>query len=102
MITPVVRVYGVADQFDLEFTYTDNNRWVVSIPTDTSDGIYACEIYAEDAAGGMDVWTGVLYVHNGSAHLKFVGKGKAVQFFADGLKTKFKSGSLLKYCGGEC
>lgn len=104
MIVPVVRVYGIADQFSLEFENVDGNDWDVRVPIDTVDGIYACEIYAVDIAGGTDVWTGLLYVHNGSACLRFVGKGRAVEFFADGLKTQFVGSGvqLVYYNGGGC
>lgn len=65
----IIRVWGRADRFDIEFSRIDINRddqWEVSIPPDLSDGQYAVEIHAINRAGYTDFWTGILYMANGN------------------------------------
>lgn len=65
----IVRVYGKADNFDLEFTPTGGNEWECTIPPDMTDGQYATEIYALDSEGYFAYWTGILYMLKGRVHL---------------------------------
>lgn len=57
-----VRMWGRADAFDLTFERTAGGDWQASVPADLTDGRYACEIWAESAAGEQAYWTGTLYM----------------------------------------
>ena len=42
----IIRVWGMADSFDIEFTRTGGTSWKCEVPPDTSDGVYAVTLYA--------------------------------------------------------
>jgi len=68
----IVRVWGRADSFDIEFERIEGTfRWKCSVPPDTSDGIYAVEIWAVNEIGQMVYYTAELYMCGGVCHLKF-------------------------------
>ena len=69
MVNKIERVWGVADQHDLELTKTIENEWQTSLPLDLSDGWYATILYAEDTKGKIGSWHGILYVADGFSHL---------------------------------
>lgn len=66
---PVVRLYGHADLFDIEFTNKGGTRWECEVPPDVSDGVYAVELWAIDSEGNSAYWTGELFMTNGVCHL---------------------------------
>ncbi len=66
----IVRVWGKADSFDIEFTYEEGIRWECSVPPDISDGVYAAEIYAMNTLGETAHWCGELFMCNGICHLE--------------------------------
>lgn len=68
----VVRVWGTADQFDLEFYRTEGNQWAAPVVTDLDDGQYAVQIFAQNEWGGIGVYTGVLYLCDGASCLHIV------------------------------
>ena len=65
----IVRLYGHADLFDIEFVNKGGARWECEVPPDVSDGVYAVERWAINAEGVTAYWTGELYMTNGVCHL---------------------------------
>ena len=68
----IVRVWGRADRYDLNFHKGVDGSWNTVVPPDLTDGQYATEIHAIDESNMVAIWTGILYMHNGRAclHLK--------------------------------
>lgn len=60
----VVRLWGKADSFDIEFT-KDGDKWTVDIPPDMTDGVYAVQLTAVDENGDEAYWVGELYMVDG-------------------------------------
>ena len=60
----VIRVFGRADSFDIEFT-KNGDKWEVDIPPDMIDGVYAVQLTAIDKSGVHAYWVGELYMTNG-------------------------------------
>ena len=71
-----VRVWGKADNFDIELTFIGYTRdgtgelWQCEVSADVQDGQYACEIWAINEAGKTAYWTGILYMVNGVCHME--------------------------------
>ncbi len=65
----IMRVWGKADEFDLEFRPV-GKHWEVSVPPDLSDGQYAVIIYAIATNSELGMWTGILYMSGGVGCLK--------------------------------
>lgn len=65
----VIRVFGRADSYDIEFT-PKGDKWVVDIPPDMTDGVYACQLTAIDSNGESAYWVGELYMVDGVCCLK--------------------------------
>ena len=53
----ILRVWGRADGFDLEFKKT-GELWDCTVPPDTKDGQYAVEIHGINEFGQTAYWTG--------------------------------------------
>lgn len=66
----IIRVWGTADTFDIEFTFISGIEWKCSIPPDTADGVYAVELFAMNELQETTHWTGELFMCNGVCHLK--------------------------------
>ncbi|MGN1418141.1 MAG: PF13754 domain-containing protein [Acutalibacteraceae bacterium] len=67
----ILRVWGKADNFDIEFTHEGGIRWKCFVPPDTKDGQYAVEIWAINEFGELGYWTGELFMSSGVCCLKF-------------------------------
>ena len=67
----ITRVYGKADNFELEFKL-DGGVWNAAVPADLSDGKYVCEFWAVDSYGYTSYYTGILYMFDGKAVLELV------------------------------
>lgn len=65
----IVRVWGYADTFEIEFYKGKDNRWYANVPPDIVDGQYAVGIYALNNVGEQTYWAGILYMHSGRACL---------------------------------
>lgn len=65
----VIRVFGKADAFDIEFS-RKGEKWTVDIPPDMTDGVYAVQLTAIDSVGESAYWTGELYMVDGVCCLK--------------------------------
>ncbi len=60
----IIRVWGMADNIELELKKTDG-RWICNLPPDLVDGQYAVQLFAMRGNGSVGMWTGMLYVTNG-------------------------------------
>lgn len=67
----IVRVWGHADDFDIEFDRGAEHIWKCSVPPDTEDGIYAVEIWARNEFGQTAYTTAELYMCDKVCHIKF-------------------------------
>lgn len=70
----IVRVWGKADNFDIEFKKSEKSggKWLCAIPPDTKDGQYATEIFGINEYGEKAYWTGILYMCGGVCHLEIM------------------------------
>lgn len=68
----IIRVWGKADSFDIEFVHIKGDIWSCEIPPDTKDGQYAVEIQAVNEYGETAYWTGTLYMCGGVCHLEII------------------------------
>ena len=66
----IVRVWGSADSFDIEFRKGRGDKWFCLVPPDTADGIYAVEIWALNEHHETAYYTAELYMCNGICHLR--------------------------------
>ena len=83
----VARVYGKADDFDIEFV-RKGRRWAVEVPPDLSDGRYVVRITAVDFAGNSCHRIGELYMMNGVCHMEIKRKLTGCFFSAQGYRMK--------------
>lgn len=67
----VIRVWGKADNFDIEFKHMGGTKWQCDVPPDMKDGQYAVELRAMNEQFEQTYWTGFLYMCNGVCHVKF-------------------------------
>lgn len=66
MAVEVIRLWGTADKFDIEFKKNSSTgRWDVTIPADLEDGHYVVELFAMNKYGETGYWTGVLFMLQG-------------------------------------
>ena len=63
-MSSAVKVWGHADQYNLILRQVEGGDWQASVPADLTDGQYACEFWAENAAAEQTYWSGVLYMQN--------------------------------------
>jgi hypothetical protein len=90
----VIRVYGKADSYDIEFT-PNGDKWEVDIPPDMTDGVYACQLTAIDELGECAYWVGELYMVGGVCCLKineipYKGQLKPKEYGVELQKRKYK------------
>lgn len=65
----IVRLFGKADNFDVEFTRDEKSGWwYCYAPADTKDGQYAAQFCAVNEYGETAYWTGELFMCNGVCH----------------------------------
>lgn len=70
MAVEIIRLWGTADQFDIEFKKNNyTGRWDTTIPADLEDGHYVVELYAMNKFGEVGYWTGVLFMLQGRPHI---------------------------------
>ncbi len=65
----VVRLFGKADNFNIEFS-RKGRVWKTDIPPDMTDGVYAVQLTAVDELGETAYWVGELFMCSGVCHLK--------------------------------
>lgn len=104
----ITRVYGKADNFELEFTW-DGSVWNAAVPADLSDGKYVCEFYAVDNYGFTSYYTGILYMFDGKAVIELSKDDIYIGFYADDISLSshediglnLLSDVFLDYIGSE-
>lgn len=84
----VIRVYGKADSYDIEFT-PNGDKWEVDVPPDMTDGVYAVQLTAIDELGDYAYWVGELYMVGGVCHLKINELPYRVRTKPKGYETEF-------------
>lgn len=67
----IIRLYGKADSYSIEFTNMGGGIWQTNIPPDLTDGQYAVTLTALNEAGEQSTWTGILYMCEGVCCMKF-------------------------------
>lgn len=87
---PIVRLYGHADSFDIEFSQTSGGTWQCEVPPDTEDGVYAVELWAVNADGLTAYWTGELWMSRGICHLVIHKPRHAIRFICPRLKMQMQ------------
>ncbi len=87
---PIIRLFGHADNFDIEFTHKGGTTWLCEVPPDTSDGVYAVELWAVNELNEVGYWTGELYMCNGACHLKIERPKYGVWFKPSSLSFDFE------------
>lgn len=60
----VIRVFGKADSYDIEFT-PNGGEWIVDVPPDMTDGVYAVQLTAIDINAVHAYSVGELYMVKG-------------------------------------
>ena len=84
----ILRVWGRADGFDLEFK-KEGELWDCTVPPDTKDGQYAVEIHGVNEFGQTAYWTGTLYMCNGICHLELKEVLYVINFKKQGDPVRF-------------
>lgn len=70
MAAKIIRLWGTADNFDIEFDRdTVTGLWETQIPADLEDGHYVVELFAMNEYGETGYWTGVLFMLQGRPHI---------------------------------
>ncbi|MCM1364718.1 MAG: Ig-like domain repeat protein [Faecalibacterium sp.] len=62
----IVRLFGKADEFEVEFTRAASGWWECDVPADLRDGCYAATFCAVNEYGETAYWTGELFMCNGA------------------------------------
>ena len=84
----ILRVWGKADSFDIEFSKT-GGLWVCAVPPDTKDGQYAVEVHAINEFEQTAYWTGTLYMCNGICHLELKETPYVIMFLSEPEMLRF-------------
>lgn len=82
----IIRVWGKADSFDIEFSKTEGGTWECSVPPDVSDGMYAVQIFAVNEFNEKASWSGFLYMCSGLCHLEITEKPFAFSVVQKGVE----------------
>ena len=93
----VIRLWGKADSFDIEFT-ENGDKWTVDIPPDMTDGVYAVQLTAVDENGNEAYWVGELYMVDGVCCLKLNEIPYKVRLRAKEFDTKCDKQRHIKLC----
>lgn len=86
----VIRLFGKADSFDIEFS-RKGEKWTVDIPPDMTDGVYAVQLTAVDENGDTAYWVGELFMCSGICHLKIEKSDKKCLLTAEPYGVTFLS-----------
>ena len=65
----IVRCWGEADSFSLEFTQGADGKWRANVVPDFEDGQYAVQLFAMNDIGAIGIYTGMLYMYDGTTCL---------------------------------
>ena len=97
----IIRLYGRADTFDLEFVHEGGTTWRCAVPPDTDDGVYSVELTAVNELGETAYWTGELYMCGGVCHMEIF-KPDYMFWFAPLTSVEFSSETSSIYIGKGC
>ena len=86
----VVRLFGKADNFNIEFS-REGRVWKIDIPPDMTDGVYAVQLTAVDELGETAYWVGELFMCSGVCHLKIERMYADCVFSAESYRMKTSS-----------
>ncbi|MCM1544860.1 MAG: PF13754 domain-containing protein [Ruminococcus sp.] len=86
----VVRLYGKADNFDIELKRDESGWWSCDVPPDMSDGQYAVELHAINEYGESAYWTGELFMCSGVCHLEIKEQKFVIWFQPKKFEIKFQ------------
>lgn len=67
----ITRVWGRADNFEVEFLNVGGTTWNVDVPPDLNDGVYAVHLTAVNELGEMATWIGELFMCGGVCCVTF-------------------------------
>ena len=96
-MSKVIRVYGKADSYDIEFS-PKGDKWEVDIPPDMTDGVYACQLTAIDELGESAYWVGELYMVDGVCCFKFAELPYKAKIKSKDYETEFKANTYSVSC----
>lgn len=65
----IIRLWGNADDFDIEFK-NEGGIWKVDVPPDFTDGVYAVTLHALNEFYESATWVGELFMCNGACCIK--------------------------------
>lgn len=65
----IIRLWGKADELDIEFK-NEGGVWKVDIPPDLTDGVYAVVLHAINELHELATWVGELFMSNGACCIK--------------------------------
>ena len=71
-------------------------EWECSVPPDMTDGVYACELTAENALGKLGYWVGFLYMSSGVCHFNLYPVNDRLYF--DSLPIRIKMSGTGNTC----
>lgn len=97
----IVRLYGRAGSFDIEFTHKGGTIWTAKVPPDTDDGVYSVELTAVNELGETAYWTGELYMCGGVCHMEIM-KNDYVFWFAPLTNVEISSETSNIYIRKGC
>ena len=67
----ILRLWGKADDFEIEFFNEGGTIWKVDVPPDLNDGVYAVHLTAVNELGEMATWVGELFMCGGVCCVTF-------------------------------
>lgn len=82
----IVRLFGKADNLEVEFTKCKDGWWECNVPPDYADGQYAATFCAVNEYGETAYWTGELFMCNGVCHVSFCDEKYRIWFKPDRYK----------------
>lgn len=97
------RVFGTSNGLEINFTKSDDGKWITTIPRDLS-GIYYLELYAEDDAGNISYMATVVMKFD---PVSFCVKFDVVEFHGNAEMKEFietfhvKNNYDTKFKGGD-
>ncbi len=96
----VIRLFGKADNFNIEFS-RKGRVWKTDIPPDMTDGVYAVQLTAIDELGESAYWVGELFMCRGVCCLKIERRQTGCFFSAKRYRTDFLPVSRTEFSAKE-
>ncbi len=67
----IIRLWGKADNFEIEFLNEGGTSWKVDVPPDLNDGVYVVHLTAINELGESATWIGELFMCDGVCCVTF-------------------------------